>query len=62
MLPYTDIARARNAQLIMSNEIPRDDVGLGNPDQQPYCIWHPDIAREETYCELTRQYSQCATR
>lgn len=51
---YPEIARARNARLIMSNVVP--DNGLEDPDRQPYCIWHPDLASEETYRELTRCY------
>lgn len=55
LLSLADIARARNAQLIISNGIPTDEVGLDNQARQPYSIWHPDIAREETYRELVRQ-------
>jgi hypothetical protein len=37
----------------MSGVIPD---GMENPDVQPYCIWHPDIAQEQTYRELVRRY------
>ncbi|KAJ5288016.1 hypothetical protein N7478_003702 [Penicillium angulare] len=45
-------SRARNARLIMSDKIP----DMQNPATQPYCIWYPDIAAEETYREVARQY------
>ncbi|OIW32666.1 hypothetical protein CONLIGDRAFT_660508 [Coniochaeta ligniaria NRRL 30616] len=45
-------ARARNARLIMSNEIPN----MATNDVKPYCIWYPDIASEETYRSLAKQY------
>ncbi|KIH94803.1 hypothetical protein SPBR_09234 [Sporothrix brasiliensis 5110] len=57
---YPAIVRARHARLIMSDVIPQD-MGDGNgADQQtlPYCIWYPDVAREETYRALVRQYPQ----
>ncbi|KAJ5256983.1 hypothetical protein N7478_013087 [Penicillium angulare] len=44
--------RARNAMLIMSNMIPN----LENPSHQPYCIWYPGFAREDTYREIARRY------
>ncbi|KAL2216467.1 hypothetical protein M432DRAFT_663869 [Thermoascus aurantiacus ATCC 26904] len=37
---------------IMSNVIP----DMTSPDEFPYCIWHPDLAAEETYRELARRY------
>ncbi|KAH6687770.1 hypothetical protein F5X68DRAFT_261127 [Plectosphaerella plurivora] len=47
-------ARARNARLIMSGEIPAPDMmGEGC---RPYCIWHPDVATEDTYRALATQY------
>lgn len=46
-------SRARNARLIMSNIIPN----MQNPATEPYCIWYPEFASEETYRELARQYS-----
>lgn len=45
-------SRARNARLIMSDTIP----DMQNPATQPYCIWYPDLASEETYREVARQY------
>ncbi|KAJ5408406.1 hypothetical protein N7509_002289 [Penicillium cosmopolitanum] len=45
-------SRARNARLIMSNIIP----DMQNPATQPYCIWYPELASEETYREVARQY------
>ena len=47
-------ARARNARLIMSGEIPAQDM-MGE-DCLPYCIWHPDVASEDTYRALATQY------
>ncbi|KAJ5908622.1 hypothetical protein N7495_001304 [Penicillium taxi] len=45
-------SRARNARLIMSDVIP----DMKNPATQPYCIWYPDLASEETYREVARRY------
>ncbi|CAG8933970.1 unnamed protein product [Penicillium salamii] len=45
-------ARARNARLIMSDMIP----DMQDPATQPYCIWYPEPASEETYREVVRQY------
>lgn len=45
-------SRARNARLIMSDIMP----DMQNPATQPYCIWYPDLASEETYREVARQY------
>lgn len=52
-LRIPEIIRARNARNIMSDVIPDE---MENPDVQPYCIWHPDIAKEETYRQLVRRY------
>jgi hypothetical protein len=49
---HPSITRARNARLIMSNLVP----DIGSPDFYPYCIWHPDLALEETYREVARRY------
>jgi hypothetical protein len=46
------IACARNARLIMSNEVPNMPID----DVKPYCIWYPDVASEDTYRKLARQY------
>lgn len=45
-------SRARNARLIISNVVP----DIQSPATEPYCIWYPDFASEETYRELVRQY------
>lgn len=45
-------SRARNARLIMSNVIP----DMQAPATEPYCIWYPEPASEETYRELARRY------
>ncbi|KAL1856432.1 hypothetical protein Daus18300_010699 [Diaporthe australafricana] len=45
--------RARNARLIMSNIIPDD---MENDDVQPYCIWYPDLATQDTYRSLASRY------
>ncbi|KAI0424369.1 hypothetical protein F5Y09DRAFT_324560 [Xylaria sp. FL1042] len=50
MIP--SIARARHARMIMSNSIPE----FMAEDQLPYCIWHPEFAKEGTYRALRRQY------
>ncbi|KAI3392185.1 hypothetical protein diail_6076, partial [Diaporthe ilicicola] len=44
--------RARNARLIMSNIIP----DMETHEVQPYCIWYPDVASEETYRVLASRY------
>lgn len=44
-------ARARNARLIMSEEVPGSEL-MGNKALYPYCIWHPDVASEDTYRKL----------
>ncbi|RGP64275.1 hypothetical protein FSPOR_8095 [Fusarium sporotrichioides] len=46
------VARACNARLIMSNEIP----GQMEESEQPYCIWHPDLATEDTYRALVSRF------
>lgn len=37
----------------MSNIIPPD---MGNDHVQPYCIWYPDLATEDTYRSLASRY------
>ncbi|OBT86517.1 hypothetical protein VE02_04905 [Pseudogymnoascus sp. 03VT05] len=44
-------ARARNARLIMSDEVPGSEL-MGNKALYPYCIWHPDVASEDIYRKL----------
>ncbi|KAK8078262.1 hypothetical protein PG996_004432 [Apiospora saccharicola] len=48
------LARARNARLIMSNQVPEQMAET----ERPYCIWHPDLASEETYRQLARTHSE----
>lgn len=48
------LARARNARLIMSNQVP-DQMA---EEERPYCIWHPHLALEDTYRQLARQYPE----
>ncbi|KAH6950873.1 hypothetical protein DER45DRAFT_579044 [Fusarium avenaceum] len=45
-------ARARNARRIMSDEIPERMTA----EEQPYCIWYPDIATEDTYRSLASKF------
>lgn len=47
-----EFARALNARLIMSGTIPT----ISDPQHFPYCIWHPDLASEDTYRALVRRY------
>ncbi|KAL5044593.1 hypothetical protein BDW71DRAFT_198903 [Aspergillus fruticulosus] len=54
LLQYPEIIRARNAWLIMS-AIVRE--GLEVPEAQPYCIWNPDFAQEDTYRQVTQRYA-----
>lgn len=49
---HDTIARARNARLIMSNEIPGEMLAA----HVPYCIWHPDVPSEDTCRWLVQQY------
>ena len=50
---HDEIARARHARLIMSNEVPDEML----PEHVPYCIWYPDVPSEDTCRRLTQQYS-----
>ncbi|PLB50086.1 hypothetical protein P170DRAFT_454714 [Aspergillus steynii IBT 23096] len=52
-LRFPKFVRARNARLIMSNVVPD---GLELPETQPYCIWNPDFATEQTYRQLAQRY------
>lgn len=49
---HAQIARAKNARLIMSNDIPDEMLAA----HVPYCIWHPDVPSEETCRRLVQQY------
>jgi hypothetical protein len=46
------VARACNARLIMSNQVPNQM----EESEQPYCIWHPDLATEDTYRALALKF------
>ncbi|KAF5670693.1 hypothetical protein FDENT_11184 [Fusarium denticulatum] len=46
------VARARNARRIMSNDIPERMTA----EEQPYCIWHPDLATEDTYRSIASRF------
>ena len=46
------VARACNARLIMSNQVPNHMEG----SEQPYCIWYPDLATEDTYRALALKF------
>ncbi|KAM0350984.1 hypothetical protein ACHAPU_002762 [Fusarium lateritium] len=46
------VARARNARRIMSDDIPERMAA----DEHPYCIWHPEYATEDTYRSLASKY------
>jgi hypothetical protein len=46
------LSRAWNARRIMSNVVP----DITNPEHVPYCIWHPDVASEDTYRKLVQRY------
>ncbi|KAK8852024.1 hypothetical protein PGQ11_014503 [Apiospora arundinis] len=48
------LARARNARLIMSNQVPEQMA----EEERPYCIWHPDLASEITYRQLASRYPE----
>jgi hypothetical protein len=49
-----EFTRALNARRIMGNTIP----DMGNPEEMPYCIWHPQTASETTYRQLVQRYPQ----
>jgi hypothetical protein len=44
--------RARNARLIMSDIVP----DMEKHEVQPYCVWYPDLATEDTYRLLASRY------
>jgi hypothetical protein len=46
------VARARNARRIMSNDIPERMTA----EEQPYCIWHPDMATEDNYRSIASRF------
>ena len=45
-------ARARNARLIMSNEMPAEMTA----ETFPYCVHYPDVASEDMYRALVQRY------
>jgi hypothetical protein len=49
-----DVNRALNARSIMSNVIPETMASY----DIPYCIWHPEVASEDTYRQLAERYPQ----
>jgi hypothetical protein len=51
----SEFTRALNARAIMSNRVPDMDPSR-NSDEHPYCIWHPDIALEDTCRKLVLRY------
>ncbi|KAJ6186867.1 hypothetical protein N7519_001775 [Penicillium mononematosum] len=50
---FPEFVRARNARLVMSNVVPD---GLEITEAQPYCIWNPDFAEEDTYRQVAQRY------
>ncbi|KAL3432069.1 hypothetical protein BDV09DRAFT_187808 [Aspergillus tetrazonus] len=48
------IDRVLNARSIMSNGIP----DMAGHYETPYCIWHPDVASEETNRQLAARYPE----
>ncbi|RAO67849.1 uncharacterized protein BHQ10_003861 [Talaromyces amestolkiae] len=51
-----EISRAINARAIMSNKIP----SMPETQERPYCIWHPEVASQDTYRKLWHQYPDMA--
>lgn len=47
-----EFTRALNAREIMSDHIP----DISSESDTPYCIWHPNVASEETYRQLVLKY------
>jgi hypothetical protein len=47
-----DFARARNARLIMSNQMPE----LRGEETYPYCIWFPEAASDKACRRLVKEY------
>ncbi|KAL4903809.1 hypothetical protein BDW74DRAFT_185903 [Aspergillus multicolor] len=48
------INRALHARSIMSNIVP----DFNSADDMPYCIWHPEVATEDTYRKLSARYPE----
>jgi hypothetical protein len=49
-----EFTRALNARDIMSGVIP---VDMKEPDEVPYCIWHPGLPSEDTLRALVQRYA-----
>lgn len=49
-----EFTRALNARDIMSGIIPT----ISEPNETPYCIWHPDVPHEGTLRALVQRYPQ----
>lgn len=49
-----EFTRALNARNIMSGIIPT----ISDPDEMPYCIWHPQVPSEDTLRALIQQYPE----
>lgn len=47
-----EFTRALNARAIMSNRVPE----IKDEQEIPYCIWHPEVATEETYRRVVQKY------
>lgn len=57
MAGYPEFTRALNARAIMSNRIPVMDPAV-YPEQVPYCIWYPEVASDDTYRKLAKEYPE----
>ncbi|KAL4811086.1 hypothetical protein BDV18DRAFT_5120 [Aspergillus unguis] len=49
-----EFTRALNARDIMSGIIPT----ISDPEEMPYCIWHPDVPSEDTLQALVQRYPE----
>ena len=47
-----EFTRALNARDIMSGIIPT----ISQPEEMPYCIWHPEVPKEDTLRALVQRY------
>ncbi|KAK3938334.1 hypothetical protein QBC46DRAFT_441086 [Diplogelasinospora grovesii] len=55
-----EFKRALNARAIMSNRIPDMSPDSDFAGDMPYCIWHPEVATEDTYRRLVQRYPAMA--
>ncbi|RMJ19171.1 hypothetical protein CDV36_001182 [Fusarium kuroshium] len=54
---WPEFIRARNARLIMSNQLPEpDEMPEWNTETHPYCVWYPSFAHEDTYRQLSKVF------